>query len=170
MPRRDSNYIRALKGRKPRIAPEEQIIFPVEKAVACTPPQYLTDEAMAHWRRMVIILDAIKLFQAPTRDKLARYCQACADYEDIQLARKKMGPGRNKWTPRSDRQMSYWMRMMTMAEKTMESFEGEYGLTPASAAKVRHPNGDKANPTKKLLDFLDSKPKPANGGSNDEEI
>lgn len=168
MPRRDSNYVRALKGRKPRIPPGEQIIFPVEQAVACTPPDYLTPEALVHWRRMVVILDAIKLFQAPTRDKLARYCQACADYENIQEGRKKLGSSRNKWTPRLDRQISYWMRMMAMAEKTMESFEGEYGLTPASAAKVRHPNGDKNNPMKKILDFIDNKPKPMN--DLDEEI
>jgi hypothetical protein len=47
--------------------------------------------------------------------------------------------------------------MLREYTKVMEQFESDYGLTPASAAKVRHPGVSNA-PGEKLADFVDMKP------------
>jgi P27 family predicted phage terminase small subunit len=157
MPRRDNNYVRALKGKKPRIPLEEQIRYPVIQAVGIVPPDYLTEESMVHWNRMVAILDGIKLFQAPTRDSLARYCQACADYEQLQMDRKRLGKRKHTVTEDNYNQLQFQARMLREYTKVMEQFEEDYGLTPASAAKVRHPGASTA-PGMKLANFVDTKP------------
>jgi len=158
MPRRDSEYARALKGKKPRETPDTQVSFPIADGEKAQPPDYLTDEALIHWFRMVDILNSAKLFQLPTRDKLGRYCQACADYEDIQTARKKLGARRHILTKTNYHQQEYWSKRLKDYDHIMKDFEMEYGLTPAAATKVRHPAKLEDHPAKGLKDFLAAKP------------
>ena len=159
MPRRDPDYVRVLKGKKPRVNPENQIAFPAAEGSTTEPPVYLDEFALSHWKRMVAILDRIQLFQDPTRDKLARYCQACADYEAVQEMRTKMGRyEEHNPTPENSRKLYFWMKALREYDSIMCDFEREYGLTPASAAKVRRP-GEVLKPAEKVVDFIDSKPK-----------
>lgn len=157
--RPDPDYIRALKGKKPKIKPEERIGFP--STLTLIPPSYLTTDAQHHWERMTLILQPIGLIQEVGRDKLARYCQACADYEEIMEARKKLGKARIEVTKATHSKFSFWARMLEMHAGEMKDFEREYGLTPASAAKVRRPNpkGGLQTPQEKFQDYLDEIPK-----------
>lgn len=153
----EPEYIRELKGKKSKIAPEHQIKIPVIAGRDVSPPDYLDEFARVHWNRMVEILDGVKLFQSPTRNTLARYCQAVADYEAIQEERSKLGGKKHKVTVFNKEQLAYWARMLREYEKTMENFESEYGLTPASAARVRNPNANK-KPGEQLAQFVDERP------------
>ena len=157
----DPEYIRELKGKKPRIPKDERIVFPSAVApVEIIPPLYLTAGGQHHWERMTLILQPIGLLQEVGRDKLARYCQACADYEEIMEARKALGKNKIKVNQENHQMFSYWARMMEMHAGEMKDFEREYGLTPASAAKVRRPNAGKGQtPQEKFQDYLDEIPK-----------
>lgn len=158
MPRRDSDYARALKGKKPRELPEHQVSFPIADAEKAQPPDYLSDEALIHWFRMVEILNSAKLFQLPTRDKLGRYCQACADYEEVQEARKKLGPRKHVISRGNFAQQQFWMKCLKDYDHIMKDFELEYGLTPAAATKVRHPAKLEDHPSKAVSKFMAAKP------------
>lgn len=158
MPRRDSEYARALKGKKPRETPENQVSFPIANGENSQPPDYLTDEALIHWYRMVDILNSAKLFQLPTRDKLGRYCQANADYEEIQECRKKMGKRRFVLTKSNSYQQAFWSKTLKECDHILKDFELEYGLTPAAATKVRHPAKLEDHPSKAISKFMAAKP------------
>src|SRR4051812_31858271 len=116
----DPEYIRELKGKKPRIPKEERIAFP--SAIEITPPTYLTTGGQHHWERMTLILQPIGLLQEVGRDKLARYCQACADYEEIMEARKKLGKKKIDVNQETHQKFSYWARMMEMHAGEMKDF------------------------------------------------
>jgi P27 family predicted phage terminase small subunit len=158
--RPDPEHIRALKGKTPRIPPDQQITFPVVKTL--TSPEYFTDRATHHWERMTLILSMAGLLQEVGRDKLGRYCQACADYEEIMLERKKMGRTRRVTVnPGTYTKMAYMARMMKHHVEEMQDFEKEYGLTPSSAARIRKPGaalGPKSE-REKFEDFLEELPR-----------
>jgi P27 family predicted phage terminase small subunit len=164
MPRRpDPDYVRQLKGKDPRIPVDQRIVFKTTTDISTIiPPDYLNREAQHHWERMALILADVGLLQEVGRDKLGRYCQAAADWEEIMTARNAMGKAKLKITEDNWRQMIYWQNQLKAAEDTMREFEREYGLTPASAAKVRRPGhggGGAKSPQDKFKDFLDEIPR-----------
>lgn len=136
--RPDPEYIRALKGKAPRLSKDEQLAW---KSDLPLPPDFLGKEALECWDRMAAELHAAGVLFAISRDKLARYCQAYADYAEIIRARNKLGPKRLKITMYNKDEMGYMQRMVDYCNSVMKDFEVEYGLTPASATKVRRPTG-----------------------------
>lgn len=155
MPRRpDPEYIRALKGKSPRLSKEEQLAWSADLPL---PPDFLTAEGLACWDRMAAELHAAGILASISRDKLARYCQAWADYREIMLMRKDMGEGKFKLTLKTMDTLKHQVQLIALCNKIMESFETEYGLTPASATKVRRPpGGGGQTPREKLDGFLES--------------
>lgn len=154
----DPEHIRALKGKKPKIPKDEQIVFPT--VVTLVPPPYFTKRAQHHWERMTLIMASAGLLQEVGRDKLGRYCQACADYEEIQEERRKLGVRKTRYDEDTAGKLTFWMRCLKDHSEEMRDFEREYGLTPASAARIRRPSAiQPMTPREEFLDYLEEIPK-----------
>jgi P27 family predicted phage terminase small subunit len=136
--RPDPEYIRVLKGKKPRLSKEEQLAWATDLPL---PPDWLTAEALVCWDRMAAELHHAGILFNISRDKLARYCQAYADYREVMLARKEMGPRKLVVTIKNEATLKQHASILKAANDIMSEFEGEYGLTPASATKIRRPTG-----------------------------
>jgi P27 family predicted phage terminase small subunit len=149
----DPEHVRAAKKRPPKIPLDERLAHDVERPL---PPQFVLDDAVATecWDRMAALLEKAKLLVAVSRDKLARYCISWSEYtsviQNMATVRKSELNGRSKGTLSRDwlKQIqlaeikySRWFRTRQAAEKEMDEFEKEYGLTPASATKIRMPPG-----------------------------
>lgn len=150
-----------MKGKKLLVPPGQSVEFEEERPL---PPDFLTKDALDCWDYMAARLERAHILVGISRDKLARYCQAWADYSEIMMARKKMGGAKriavteNNW-----RQQLHWTRMIDQCEGIMRDFEREYGLTPASSSRVRRntKGHSGATPLDELQDFLDAETTPA---------
>lgn len=150
--RADPDFIRAAKGKGARYRPGETVVFDPDRPL---PPRYLNDEARQIWDYMAAQLEKVGILALVTRDALARYCQACADYEHIQTKLKAAGPKRFDCDEFNWRKLSHWQRVLSEADGVMRNFEREYALTPSSAAKTRRPTGrERATPGADLDKFL----------------
>lgn len=116
--------------------PEDRIRF---KLGIPQPPPLLNKGALEAWDRMCVELKYAGLLAGIARDRLARYCTAWADYEEIRLMQNKLGAKRFRITDDNWREQTHWLKVIKESEATMQAFELEYGLTPASAAKVQRP-------------------------------
>ncbi len=151
--RPDPEYIRALKGKSPRLSKEEQLAWATDLPL---PPDWLDEDALACWDRMASELHAAGILFAISRDKLARYCQAYADYSLIMAGRKRKGKARFKVPITTVHQAQFEQKILSHAEDVMKNFESEYGLTPASATKIRRPTGGGGQtPREKFDKFLE---------------
>jgi len=167
MPRKpDPDHVRALKGKPPALTPSEQIKFVAERPL---PPDFLDSEALVCWDRMAAELEKAGILVSVSRDKLARYCQAWADYSDVIRQRNMRkgqrhiigykilrGGGKKRVVIDDQPQLSFWQRVVEQSHKIMSDFESEYGLTPASATKVRRSYGSQTTPGQDLDKFLES--------------
>jgi phage terminase small subunit len=100
-----------------------------------TPPSCLSPAALAHWHRMIPVLERAGKLTAFTQSPLARYCVACSDYEEIVLLEAGMGRARLKPRKSNWRTLVFWRGTKKDAVRVMRDFELAYGLTPASAAR-----------------------------------
>lgn len=101
-------------------------------------PEFLVGEALDCWVRMADLLDEAKLLGLISRDRLARYCQAWADWVDVVKERNSMTvEKRMRPDALNFRTHIHLNRVRADAEQVMASFEKEYGLTPAAASRVR---------------------------------
>jgi phage terminase small subunit len=101
-----------------------------------TPPEFLSPAALAHWHRMILVLERDGKLNPFTPIQLARYCVACADFEEISILEARMGKARFKPRKATWRILVHLRAEKKIAEATMRHFEAEYGLTPTSAPRV----------------------------------
>ena len=116
-------------------------------------PEFLAGTALNEWDRICDLLESVGLLSLVSRDRIARYVQAWETYSQIQREWNKM-PLRSKLYPKKGAyDPYYWIKMLEMSIKEINSFESEYGLTPLAGSRLRFPKkGDDA--TKQLDDFL----------------
>jgi len=134
----DPDYVRILKGKKPRAKPHELIVHTPGIPRA---PAFLDTRARKAWNEMCTELKTAGLLFNISGAALARYCMAWSEYEGIRLAQLELGERRYKITDANYRQHSVWIKMLKEAESVMRNFELEYGLTPSSSTKLRKPPG-----------------------------
>ena len=154
MPRhKDPEFVRRLKGKPAVLAPEERIVHAQDDRIL--PPDFILEnkDATKCWDRMAALLEKAELLVAVGRDKLARYCQAWADYSDVVRTRNRLTGSEKKITVFTKDKFRHWLAVQREAERTMDSFEQEYGLTPAAQMKIKKPNTE--TPADKFTAFLE---------------
>lgn len=104
--------LRGNPGRRP-IQPD-----PVSHEPDLTPPSSLSFKAKKVWKRVAAELHYMGVLKAADVDALAGYCQAVAIMGDLDVGSAR------------------WDRVL----RTVRLFAHEFGLTPASRAKMSAPN------------------------------
>lgn len=98
------------------------------------PPTFLSADALEEWKRITVELDRLGLLSELDRTELAMYCQAygrLVKYERI-VAEK----GELYKTNNGNIQLSPAMWVINKAMEQCHKFLTEFGMTPASRAKV----------------------------------
>jgi P27 family predicted phage terminase small subunit len=113
---------RALNASEPRLPP-----------VLVDPPMHLAGEALAEWTRIAPDLFAAGVLTVADRAALAAYCQAWADWV---RARGHLVDQMVVTTPSGYEMASPWVSIANKALDKMMKFASEFGLTPASRARI----------------------------------
>jgi P27 family predicted phage terminase small subunit len=122
-------------------------------------PAHLSKLAKHAWRRLVPILLSMKVLTIADGDALAGYCTAIEQWILASAAIGKYGllvVELDESTSTGNLKTNPAVRVRSDALRHMRSFESEFGLTPASRAKLEiHADSDEADP---FEDFLDDTP------------
>lgn len=154
--RPDPDHVREAKG-LPTRSEGNHLALP-ESDVVPAPPPNLSVDALECWNRTASALFKLGLLSHVSHDKLARYCEAWSDWKNVQELRNKQGANKYKVTKSNWREQNLWKALLVDAERVMQDFEREYGMTPASSTRVRRPKGDNESPMDKLNSFVMNKP------------
>jgi P27 family predicted phage terminase small subunit len=118
---------RALNGAEPQFS---------RQAPPC--PKHLAGEARKEWRRIVReLVQTPGLLQVVDRAALAAYCQAWARW--VEAEQKMQAPDFTmiEVTDKGYAHVNPWFQVSTQAQKQMKAFLTEFGLTPASRARIQ---------------------------------
>ncbi|MCH8178201.1 MAG: phage terminase small subunit P27 family [Proteobacteria bacterium] len=104
------------------------------------PPPHLQGDALAEWHRVAPLLLKLGAISEQYMAPLAVYCQAWADYvKCVRRMQAAESEGRDSMvdvTPSGYKQMSVHFQIAMRASEQLKSFASEFGMTPASVAKV----------------------------------
>ena len=136
--------LRGNPGRRPLNdwEPEPEVKLP-------KPPEHLSDEAKREWRRAGKLLFAIGLMSALDRAALAGYCTAYARWVEAEEALKTYGVVVK--SPSGFPIQSPYLAIANKALEQMRGFLVEFGMTPASRARVHAEPPRQANPLDEFL-------------------
>ena len=126
------------KGRRP-INKEEPT--PPQENVKC--PAWLMPEAKKEWKRLAPSLIAMGILTEHDMEAFAGYCQAYARWREAEEFLSQHGTIFK--TPSGYVQQVPQVSIAQQNLKIMQSFCSEFGLTPASRARLYVQNGDKAD-------------------------
>ena len=135
------------KGRRPINENEPK---PPMGAIKC--PSWLMPEAKKEWKRLAPSLEAMGLLTIWDIDSFSAYCQAYARWREAEEFITQHGSIFK--TPSGYVQQVPQVSIAQQNLKIMQSFCSEFGLTPASRARLYAQNGDKADsddPMEKVL-------------------
>lgn len=128
-------------------------------------PRWLSKGAKREWKSIVPILLKMKVLTVADGKSLASYCEACATLERAQAHIAKFGDVIQVYRESKDGDLvCVGMKpnpSVTIADKQMKlirGFASEFGLTPASRARLHTDDSDR--PTDPLADFMQRR-KPA---------
>jgi P27 family predicted phage terminase small subunit len=113
---------RALNASEPRLPP-----------ALPDPPGTLKGEALVEWKRVAPELFAAGVLTMADRAALAAYCQAWADWV---RARGHLDEKMVVTAPSGYEMASPWVSIANKALDKMMKFASEFGLTPASRARI----------------------------------
>lgn len=119
-------------GRRP--LPESE---PEPTVGAPEPPEWLEDEALAEWGRVVPELAAIGLVALVDRAALAAMCQSWADY--VAAERAVGADGATVKTARGGIAKNPMVTVMNEAFGRWRVMAGQFGLTPSARASLAVP-------------------------------
>lgn len=109
------------------------------------PPDYLDDRARAEWERVGRQLFLAKVITALDRANFAAYCSAVSRHEraevEMRAAEKAMYRGKEKARGRAVYRFNIAAGQRRTALAEVHRLGTEFGLTPASRAKIRVPDG-----------------------------
>ena len=125
------------KGRRP-INRKEPV--PPQEAVQC--PEWLMDEAKAEWERLAPSLIAMGVLTDHDTEAFAGYCQAYARWREAEEFLSQHGTIFK--TPSGYVQQVPQVSIAMQNLKIMQSFCSEFGLTPASRARLYAGSGEEA--------------------------
>jgi len=112
------------------IRPEPE--FP--KAVGCPPPDYLDEEAVAEWHRLMPYFERAGVMTECDLTTFAAYCVHYSRWREAGLKLRECGA---IYTSSSGAvQVSPWDLMQRQHGVLMHKFASEFGLTPATRSKI----------------------------------
>jgi P27 family predicted phage terminase small subunit len=116
--------------RKDRAIPNE----PQPEVVAPSCPPHLSGLAKKEWKRLVPELLALGLLTKIDRAALAAYCQCWARW--VEAEEKLKVEGLTIKTPSGFEQPSAWLTIANKALALLRAYAAEFGLSPATRARV----------------------------------
>lgn len=99
------------------------------------PPEWLDDEAVEEWRRVVPTLEAARVLADVDYSALAQYCHEWG--VSVRAARQLKREGLTKRTGHGGSKPNPLIKISKEARMTALRIATEFGLTPASRAKVK---------------------------------
>jgi P27 family predicted phage terminase small subunit len=130
--------------------PAKQIFVPIENP---TPPEHLTDDALAEWNRVIDLLVNLKLVTQIDRAALAAYCQAYGRWVQAErslaemAAKDKLTRGLMIKTKSGNLIQNPLVGAANKAMADMMRYCVEFGMTPSSRARLQNPMaGGSGNP------------------------
>ena len=126
------------KGRRPLNENEPR---PPKGVIKC--PSWLVPEAKKEWKRLAPSLEAMGLLTIWDIDSFSAYCQAYARWREAEEFLSQHGTIFK--TPSGYVQQVPQVSIAMQNLKIMQSFCAEFGLTPASRARLYAQNGDKSD-------------------------
>ena len=139
-------------------------------------PKELRPAAQREWRRMVAFLMPLGVLTPIDGKALMMYCDSYADWEVAQRQCVKEGMWVEEPIVNKDGNIvgykfkqAPWFNVKCAAEKIMKSNLIEFGMTPASRAKLHIPAKPKVDPAEDKLFSRDAVP-PANDEPNLDDI
>lgn len=109
------------------------------------PPEHLSEHALAEWRRVVPLLEAMGIIAELYRAPLAVYCQAWGRYVHAEHKLAQLGDDALvSTTPSGYKQIGVWLQVSNRAAEQMKTFAAEFGMTPSAIQRVSNaaPQGD----------------------------
>ena len=102
-----------------------------------TPPDHLGSDALAEWRRVVPLLEAMNIMAEIYRAPLAVYCQGWGRYVHAERKLAELGDGALvSTTPSGYQQIGVWLQVSNRAAEQMKAFAAEFGMTPSAISRV----------------------------------
>lgn len=141
-------------ARKGRLNAEE----PKPQVVAPDPPAYLDAIAAGEWRRIVQELAAVGVMSNLDTVALAAYCTAFSRWREAEdalalfRAQDPKAKGLVIKTIQGNLIQNPLVGMSNQAMAAMVRYGSEFGLTPASRARVKGDAGDASDPTARFFD------------------
>lgn len=115
-----------------------------------TCPSWLSPEAKHEWRRVAPEMARLGLLTKVDRAQFAGYCTSCAWWRRVQEV--LITQGSVYVTPKGKIETRPEVAIAKMAAEQMNAFAAEFGLTPASRARMRIPQSDEEiDPMEELL-------------------
>lgn len=118
------------------------------------PPDWLNEIAKREWWALAPELERMGLLTLVDRAAMAMYCH---HYSIVQMCRAQMGEGMTvaqqllHETPNGHMQASPYNSMLNQASMLMHKYQTEFGLTPASRARVSTDPEGKADPDEEMF-------------------
>lgn len=100
-------------------------------------PAHLGEKAQREWKRVVRELSAMKLLTSADADALALYCQTYQRW--VEASEKIDEEGMVVVTENGYPVMSPYITIVNQCIRTMQRMLTEFGMTPASRARIRVP-------------------------------
>lgn len=101
------------------------------------PPDRLSDEAKAEWERLAPELHKLGILTALDLAILEAYCNVFARYLKAERRLAEIVDGELSVTPNGYEQQSAWFQVANICIKQMQSLCSEFGLTPATRARLK---------------------------------
>lgn len=118
---------------------------PQPPSVVPAAPDFLGDEALAEWDRIVEQLEPLGILTQIDRAALAAYCDAFGRWEIATKAIQKHGATYE--TPKGDIKRSPWTTLQREALAELRQFVVEFGMTPSSRTRIKSNPPPKAKGT-----------------------
>jgi P27 family predicted phage terminase small subunit len=119
-------------------------------------PRFLNPEGRAEWRRIVPILANMGVLTVADGKALAAYCSAYSQLVKVEAVIEKYGlicAKLDQFTGVAELKVNPAVRIKSDALRQMKSFLIEFGLTPASRAKLKiNANDDEPDALDSLFD------------------
>lgn len=144
---------------RPSRAAKGEVSFPVTRL---TPPEWLDEEALKEWERIVPLLDSVKVLTEPDLLALANYCTTAS--VAINATKKVNAEGLMSKTMRGSKmtRVNPLIKVAQEARAQCLRFAIEFGLTPAARSRIvgQAPKGEGEGGEKKddAEDFLFTHP------------
>lgn len=129
--------VHLLQGNRSK-KPSSELVQSLRPPIA-TPdaPDHLSPDALAEWRRVVPLLEAMGTIAELYRAPLAVYCQAWGRYVHAERQLALLGDDALvSTTPSGYKQIGVWLQVSNRAAEQMKTFAAEFGMTPSAINRV----------------------------------